>query len=169
MADVVDSVTRSRMMSGIRGKNTKPEIALRRLLHQSGLRYRLHSAHLPGRPDIVFPSRQIVIFVHGCFWHRHHGCYWCSTPSSNSEFWDAKFEGNVQRDRQAAEALRGAGWRVAVVWECGLRASSMDETVASLLAWIRSGTGDFESPLVRRLSSDCYENPDTASGGTLGR
>ena len=149
MADVVDQTTRSRMMSGIRGKNTKPEIALRRLLHRSGLRYRLHSAHLPGRPDIVFPSRRIVIFVHGCFWHRHDGCHWCSTPSSNEEFWEAKFAGNVRRDHEAIELLRAASWRVAVVWECSLRATSIDDTTALLLGWIKSGTGDFESPLVR--------------------
>ncbi|MER9955195.1 very short patch repair endonuclease [Mesorhizobium australicum] len=149
MADVVDPTTRSRMMSGIRGKNTKPEIAVRRLLHRSGLRYRLHTANLPGRPDIVFPSRRIALFVHGCFWHRHAGCYWCTTPSSNAEFWNAKFAGNIQRDEQAAEALRTAGWRVAVVWECGLRATSIDDTTDRLLAWIKSGIGDFESPLFR--------------------
>lgn len=150
MADVVDPTTRSRMMSGIRGKNTKPEIALRRLLHRSGLRYRLHTANLPGRPDIVFPSRRIVVFVHGCFWHRHDGCYWCTTPSSNSEFWNAKLAGNAERDNQTAEALRATGWRVAVVWECALRAKSIDETAGRLLAWIKTGEGDFESPLLRR-------------------
>lgn len=149
MADVVDPPTRSRMMSGIRGKNTKPEIALRRLLHRSGLRYRLHSAPLPGRPDIVFPSRKIAIFVHGCFWHRHHGCHWCTTPLSNAEFWDAKLASNVQRDKRAAEQLHTTGWRVAVVWECALRASSVDETVCRLLEWIKVGSGDFESSLVR--------------------
>ncbi|SIT57200.1 DNA mismatch endonuclease of very short patch repair [Mesorhizobium prunaredense] len=150
MADVVDPTTRSRMMSGIRGKNTKPEIALRRLLHRSGLRYRLHTANLPGRPDIVFPSRRIAIFVHGCFWHRHDGCYWCTTPSSNAEFWNAKFASNVQRDAQAVETLGAAGWRVALIWECGLRAMSIDDTAGRLLAWITSGTGDFESLIVRR-------------------
>lgn len=150
MVDVVDPPTRSRMMSGIRGKNTKPEIALRRLLHRSGLRYRLHSAQLPGRPDIVFPSRRIGIFVHGCFWHRHHGCYWCTTPSSNTEFWGAKFAGNIQRDKHAAEELHAAGWRVAVVWECALRETSIDDTARRLLAWINGGSGHFESPVIRR-------------------
>ena len=149
MADVVDRATRSRMMSGIRAKDTKPEIVLRRKLHRAGLRYRLHGTKLPGKPDLVLTSRRAVIFVHGCFWHRHNGCHWCSTPSSNTDFWSAKFERNVARDADAIEALNAERWRVAVVWECGLRAPSLEGTTTKLLAWVRSGSGDFESALVR--------------------
>ncbi|API57897.1 very short patch repair endonuclease [Tardibacter chloracetimidivorans] len=149
MADVVDKATRSRMMSGIQAKDTKPEIALRGALHRAGLRYRLHAASLPGKPDIVLPSRRAVVFVHGCFWHRHAGCHWCSTPASNAEFWTSKFERNMERDRQAMDALRKQGWRIAVVWECGLRAFGLAETAAEVIAWVRSGSGDFESDLVR--------------------
>ncbi len=149
MADVVDQATRSRMMSGIRGKNTGPEMALRKALHRSGLRYRLHGALLPGRPDIILSSRRAVIFVHGCFWHRHTGCHWCSTPASRSEFWTAKFDRNVTRDREVVDALYADGWRVAIVWECGLRAAYLDETVVRVLAWVWSESGDFESDLVR--------------------
>jgi len=150
MVDVVDSEKRSRMMAGIRSKDTQPELTLRRRLHRSGLRYRLHAIDLPGRPDIVLPGRKAAIFVHGCFWHRHEGCHWCTTPASNTEFWGVKFASNVQRDKRAAEQLHSAGWRVAVVWECALRATSMDDTACRLLAWIKFGSGDFESPLVRR-------------------
>ena len=149
MVDVVDRATRSRMMSSIRAKNTKPEIALRRKLHRAGLRYRLHSTKLPGKPDLVLTSRRVVIFVHGCFWHRHNGCHWCSTPSSNIDFWAAKFESNAVRDAEVTAALRSEGWRVAVVWECGLRAPSLEGTTTKLLTWIRSESGNFESELVR--------------------
>lgn len=149
MVDVVDQATRSRMMSGIRGKDTQPELALRRALHRNGIRYRLHGSHLPGRPDLILPARRVVIFVHGCFWHRHLGCHWCSTPTSNSDFWSAKFERNVARDREVLEALHVTGWRVGVAWECGLRAKYLDDTVARLLIWVRSDSGDFDSGLVR--------------------
>ena len=153
MVDVVDQTIRSRMMSGIRGKDTKPELVLRKALHRVGVRYRLHGTHLPGRPDLILPRRQAVIFVHGCFWHRHAGCHWCSTPASNSEFWAAKFERNRVRDSEVMDALHANGWRIGVVWECGLRAASLDDTVERIMAWIRSGTADFESGLVRpRLS-----------------
>ena len=91
MADTVDKTTRSRMMAGIRGKDTKPERAIRSALHSAGFRYRIHVAELPGKPDIVFPKYKAVIFVHGCFWHRHPGCWWSTTPSSNAAFWAEKF------------------------------------------------------------------------------
>ena len=158
MVDVVDQATRSRMMAGIGARDTKPEIALRRMLHRAGLRYRLHVKDLPGRPDIVLPSRRGVIFVHGCFWHRHGGCHWCSTPASNTEFWASKFERNVQRDGAATAALHSVGWRIAVVWECGLRAAYLDRTVGQVLAWARFGSGDFDSDVVRptsRQAADC--------------
>lgn len=149
MADVVDPATRSRMMAGIRGRNTTPEILLRRRLHREGFRFRLHGAGLPGRPDIVLPGRRIAILVHGCFWHRHQGCHWCTTPASNMDFWEAKFARNRERDAEVMAALRETGWRVATVWECGLRSASIDETVRALVDWIRSGSPIFESGVVR--------------------
>jgi DNA mismatch endonuclease, patch repair protein len=155
MADVVDPATRSRMMAGIRGTNTSPELVLRRRLHAAGLRYRLHGSKVFGRPDIVFPGRRVAIFVHGCFWHRHDGCHWCSTPSSNTEFWSRKFERNVARDTQVLEALLADGWRVALVWECGLRPAHIDRTVRALLAWMKDPESSpfFESDLVRPRGS----------------
>ena len=97
MVDTVDSATRSRMMAGIRGKDTKPERVLRQRLHAAGIRFRLHAPGLPGKPDLVFPRYKAVAFVHGCFWHRHEGCHWCTTPASNTEFWQTKFDHNVVR------------------------------------------------------------------------
>ena len=121
MADVVDKATRSRMMSGIRGKNTKPELLVRRYLHGRGLRFRLHAAALPGKPDIVLPRYRKVVFVHGCFWHHHAGCKYATLPSSRAEFWANKLSENVARDQYQIAALEGLGWRVLIVWECELR------------------------------------------------
>jgi DNA mismatch endonuclease (patch repair protein) len=149
MVDVVDSATRSRMMSGIRGANTQPETFLRKALHRAGLRYRLHAAKLPGRPDIVLASRGAAIFVHGCFWHRHAGCHWCTTPASNVDFWNRKFERTVERDQQAIETLHGLGWRTAIVWECGLRKPYAATTLEDLIPWLGSNETWFESALVR--------------------
>lgn len=118
MADIVDRATRSRMMSGIRGKDTKPERLIRSYLYRAGLRFRLHSRTIAGRPDIVLPGRRVAVFVHGCFWHRHAGCSKAYLPKSNIAFWHAKFEENVRRDRRTTRALRRAGWRVLTVWEC---------------------------------------------------
>lgn len=108
------------MMSGIRGTNTAPEIFLRKALHAQGFRYRLGGAGLPGRPDLVFPRLRTVIFVHGCFWHRHE-CNYFKWPRSNPEFWRNKLEGNVLRDIKNKKALQRLGWRVLTVWECELR------------------------------------------------
>ena len=124
MTDVVDRATRSRMMSGIRGRDTKPEKQVRSFLHRAGLRFRLH-ASLPGKPDLVFPKHGAVVFVHGCFWHRHAGCRYATTPSSNVEFWQAKFDANVARDKRVARQLREDGWRVFVVWSCRITESRM--------------------------------------------
>ena len=120
MADVVDAATRSRMMSGIRGKNTKPELMIRKALHARGFRYRLH-CKLPGKPDLCFPKYRAVIFVHGCFWHAHQGCKYAKTPSTRTEFWTAKLQGNIERDRRATDKLAEMGWRVLNVWECSTR------------------------------------------------
>jgi len=127
--DVVDSATRSRMMAGIRSKDTKPEMTVRRYLHARGFRYRLHARDLPGSPDLVLPKYRVAILVHGCFWHRHAGCRFATTPASNSEQWSAKFQANVVRDARKLASLREAGWRVIVVWECELRRDPTDRLV----------------------------------------
>lgn len=120
-------------MSLIRGKNTKPELAVRRLVHSMGYRYRLHRADLPGRPDLVFPGRKKVIFVHGCFWHRHPGCSRCRLPKSRTDFWESKLAGNRLRDLQHQEGLRALGWGVLVVWECQVRKPGLAERISTFL------------------------------------
>ena len=117
--DVVTPEVRSRMMGTIRGKDTKAELIVRRMAHGLGLRFRLHVRDLPGKPDLVFRRHRTVIFVHGCFWHRHD-CRFATTPATRTEFWKAKFAGNVERDRRNKRALIGLGWRVLEVWECEL-------------------------------------------------
>jgi len=139
MIDVVDKITRSRMMSGIRGKDTQPELALRRALHRSGLRYRLHVAALPGRPDIVLPKHKAIIEVHGCFWHRHEHCIFCTTPASNKPFWKSKFGETLKRDRRNREALRDLGWRIAIVWECSVKEEGAEAVARTIVAWLKSG------------------------------
>lgn len=139
MTDIVDQQTRSRMMSGIRGKDTKPELALRRALHARGFRFRLHSKEVCGRPDLVLPKHHAVVFVHGCFWHRHEGCRYTTTPSSREEFWKEKFEANVARDKAVLGKLLEGGWRVATVWECALRRpDKVSNTTDALSTWLRS-------------------------------
>lgn len=109
------------MMARVRGKNTKPELAVRRWLHAAGFRFRLHRADLPGTPDIVLPRMRLALFVHGCFWHRHPGCKRATTPKSRRDFWETKLTGNVERDRRNDGELRTLGWAVAVIWECETR------------------------------------------------
>jgi DNA mismatch endonuclease (patch repair protein) len=109
------------MMSGIRSKDTKPEMTVRRYLHARGFRYRLHARDLPGSPDLVLPKYRVAILVHGCFWHRHPGCRFATTPASNIERWSAKFLANIDRDARKLASLEAAGWHVIVVWECELR------------------------------------------------
>ena len=118
--DSLSPERRSWNMSQIRGRDTKPEVAVRSVLHRLGIRFRLHSKGLPGKPDIVLPGRKTVVFVHGCFWHRHVGCNQCYFPKSNIEFWQNKFAGNQERDQRNIVKLKEAGWRVVVVWECEL-------------------------------------------------
>lgn len=120
MPDVVDRPTRSRMMSGIRGKNTKPEILVRSLLHRRGFRFRLHDRKLPGKPDIVLPRYRAVILIHGCFWHGHD-CHLFKWPSSNESFWKEKISRNKEVDKLAVAGLIALGWRVLTVWECSLK------------------------------------------------
>ena len=138
---------RSRMMSSIRGKNTRPERILRSLLFARGFRYRLHVRGLPGSPDLVFPKRRAVVFVHGCFWHRHEGCRYTTTPRTNEDFWRQKFQGNVARDRRHAEMLHALGWRVAVVWECALKHSAVD-TAEAVEVWLH---GDEEAVVIAQI------------------
>jgi len=139
MVDIVDSETRSRMMSNIRGKDTKPELALRRALHARGFRFRLHVKDIPGRPDLVFSKYRAVVFVHGCFWHRHAGCRYASVPKTRTEFWRKKFAANVSRDAAAQEKLIGKRWRVATVWECALRnPETLMQTSDKVATWLKS-------------------------------
>lgn len=143
MTDIVGPEVRSRMMSGIRGTGTRPEMLVRRTLHARGFRYRLHVRDLPGRPDVVLPAYRAVIFVHGCFWHRHPGCRLAATPKTRPEFWSEKLAANVARDADAQRLLRQAGWRVGVIWECALRRKErLAETFDAVDAWLRSGTGE---------------------------
>jgi DNA mismatch endonuclease (patch repair protein) len=121
MTDVFTKSKRSEVMSRIKGRNTKPELAVRSLLHRLGYRFRLHKADLPGKPDIVLSRYKTVIFVHGCFWHRHKDCRFAYTPKSRTEFWLKKLESNVIRDIQVKSDLDILGWRVITVWECELR------------------------------------------------
>jgi len=139
LADVVDPATRSRMMSGIRGKNTRPELLIRKALHARGFRYRLH-CDLPGRPDICLPKHRAVIFVHGCFWHGH-GCHLFKWPSTRPAFWRAKIGRNREVDRAAEERLREAGWRVAVIWECALKGRDrlpLEDVNSTCADWLNS-------------------------------
>ena len=120
MADRLSKERRSWNMSRIQGKNTKPELLLRSILHRAGFRYRLHDKRLPGKPDIVLPKYRTVIFVNGCYWHRHSGCPKATTPSTNVDFWQNKFDETVKRDEKKAIELKEKGWDVIVVWECEL-------------------------------------------------
>lgn len=124
MADRLSLEHRSWNMSRIKSKNTKPEIILRSLLHKSGFRFRLHDKKLPGKPDIVLPKYQSVIFVNGCFWHRHENCKLSYTPKSRQDFWDKKFSDTVNRDHKKIKLLREAGWNVITVWECELNSNA---------------------------------------------
>lgn len=145
MTDIVDKSTRTRMMAGIGSKNTLPELALRRILHARGLRYRLHDSKLPGTPDLVFPRFRAVCFVHGCFWHRHAGCPYATTPATRPEFWQAKFNANVERDQRNRHELLAAGWRVAIVWECALRKQVNIGIASKLDEWLHGDDRWFET------------------------
>lgn len=143
MVDIVNPVVRGRMMSGIRGKNTKPELAIRRHLHARGFRYVSRPTPLPGRPDVVLTRWRVAVFVHGCFWHWH-GCQLSKMPASNRPFWRKKLAGNKRRDELAVLTLVSMGWRVAVVWECALRSAQARESLGGVIDkladWIRSGS-----------------------------
>ena len=123
MTDIVPPEKRSEMMSGIRGKNTRPEIIVRRLLHRLGYRFRLHRKELPGKPDIVLPKWHTVIFVNGCYWHGHENCHLFRPPKTRTEFWINKIHGNQERDQKNYSALYNSGWKVVVIWECAVSKS----------------------------------------------
>lgn len=145
MTDVVDAATRSRMMSGIRGRNTKPEILVRSLLHRQGFRFRLHVRNLPGKPDIVLSRYRAVIFVHGCFWHGH-GCQYFKWPQTRPEFWREKIAHNRANDLKVRRALKKAGWRVCTVWECAARGAGKDtENITRRMSdWLRGDKPSME-------------------------
>jgi len=117
-SEAPENPERSALMARVGGRNTRPEMAVRRAVHRLGFRYRLHRRDLPGSPDLVLPRLRTVIFVHGCFWHRHLGCRRTTTPKTRREFWQAKFEANLERDRRSIAALETSGWTVVVIWEC---------------------------------------------------
>jgi DNA mismatch endonuclease (patch repair protein) len=134
MADIVTPEVRSRMMSGIRGKDTKPERIVRSYLHRAGLRFSLHRRDLPGNPDIVLPKYQTVVFVNGCFWHRHDKCQFAYRPKSNVKFWSDKISGNVERDQRNQAKLNALGWRIYVVWECDVSRGVLDQLIQNIRA-----------------------------------
>lgn len=146
MADIVSQDARSRMMSQIRCRNTKPEVLIRTALHRRGIRYRLHKIGMPGKPDIVLPKYKAVIFVHGCFWHCHK-CHLFKWPQSNSVFWRKKLTGNRKRDGFKKSALRALGWRVFTLWECAIRgadAAQIQELAKVIHEWLCTTDYDFE-------------------------
>lgn len=129
--DTVSKRTRSRLMAGIRSKDTHPEKAVRSMLHRMGYRFRLHRADLPGRPDIALPKHRKLVLVHGCFWHQHRGCALASKPSSNVQYWSTKLANNIARDKRNRMKLRRLGWKVLVIWECQTRDTVRMERVLS--------------------------------------
>ena len=150
MTDVVSSVVRSRMMAGIRGKNTRPELLIRSLLHKKGFRFRLHDGTLPGNPDLVFRKYRAVIFVQGCFWHGH-GCHLFKWPATRKKFWKTKINVNRKNDILSHQRLASAGWRVLDIWECALKGRmkiGSEKVLSKTTGWLKSRT--------RILEIKCY-------------
>src|ERR1700712_3355910 len=138
MADVHSPAQRSFNMSRIRGRDTKPELLVRRILHAAGLRYRLHGKGMPGKPDLVFANARAVVFVHGCFWHMHRCKYGMPAPSTNKDFWAQKRRGNAERDVRNREQLEAEGWKVFEVWECQMRDSAeLEAKLAPVIAFVK--------------------------------
>ncbi|WP_084515675.1 very short patch repair endonuclease [Nocardia acidivorans] len=123
----------SRTMRAVRSVNTGPEMIVRRYLHAAGLRYRLHDRRLPGKPDVVFPSRRLALFVHGCFWHQHPYCRAATRPASNTDYWSRKLDGNVARDERRQTELEARGWKVLTFWECQTRDLAMLNQLSLLI------------------------------------
>lgn len=137
----VDTLTRSRMMARVRSKDTTPELKVRRTAHQLGYRFRLHRKDLPGTPDLCFPGRRTVIFVHGCFWHQHENCARAGRPKTGAEFWDAKLDRNAARDAEAATRLQADGWKVVVMWECEIKsADGLEAALKAALGELPNGS-----------------------------
>jgi DNA mismatch endonuclease (patch repair protein) len=136
MADTFTHENRSRLMSRVKGRDTKPEKLVRSLLHAMGYRFRLHRKDLPGKPDIVLPKHKKVIFVHGCFWHGHLDCSRAARPASNREFWDRKIDGNIARDRKAKEELSAMGWEMLIVWTCQMKKRNLEELIEKLRRFV---------------------------------
>jgi DNA mismatch endonuclease (patch repair protein) len=145
VTDTFSKIERSRIMAAVKSRDTTPEMLVRRLVHRMGFRYRLHMRALPGAPDLVFPSLRKVINVHDCFWHLH-GCPRCRVPSSRRRYWVAKLEGNAARDKKVRRALRRAGWRVLVVWECQTRPSDHARLEARIARFLAAGPGVRNKP-----------------------
>ena len=141
--DIVSPDKRSAMMRAVKGKDTKPEMAVRRLVHRLGYRFRLHVKTLPGKPDLVFPGKKRIIFVHGCFWHRHPGCRRAAIPETNREFWLQKLSGNVLRDAWVQDELRALGWGILVVWACEIK--DEDALAEKLIGFLGSRKRDTKS------------------------
>ena len=158
MTDLLSEARRSRIMSRVRGADTKPEWILRCGLHRLGFRYRLGNRKLPGRPDLVFPKYRAAVFVHGCYWHRHPGCKDATTPKSNLPFWTKKFAENTGRDRKVQKELGEQGWRVLVVWECELTHRTLP-TIERVAAWLLQGT--------TKTSATRYDQPTVDRGSLL--
>lgn len=137
MTDVHEPEVRSYNMSRIRSKNTKPEIIVRQLLHKSGLRFRLHVKDLPGKPDIVLPKYKTIIFINGCFWHGHEDCKYYIIPKTRTKFWEDKIKYNISRDNNNEMVLRNKGWKVAIIWQCQLKADQQ-ETISELIKLIKT-------------------------------
>lgn len=138
MADVHSKETRSYNMSKIKGKDTKPEMLVRKFLFANGFRYRLHDKKLPGKPDIVLPKYKTVIFVHGCFWHGHEGCKYFVVPKTRTEWWLNKINHNIENDQKANIALQNEGWKILTIWECDLKSNRKEQTLAGLVKTIKS-------------------------------
>jgi DNA mismatch endonuclease (patch repair protein) len=150
MTDIVSSDKRSRMMRGIRGKNTRPEILVRKAIFAEGLRFRLHRKDLPGNPDIVLSRKKVLIFVHGCFWHQHTECRFAKMPASNADFWQKKLNANSARDRKILEELNRLGWRVLIVWECATRDRSLLKVLGHMICeWIKGDESMGSIPDIR--------------------
>lgn len=131
MVDRVSAARRSANMARVKGKNTVPELKVRRIAHRMGLRFRLHRSDLPGKPDLVFPKHRLAVFVHGCFWHRHEGCSRATMPATRTAFWTQKFDATVERDARQLTELERLGWRVLVLWECDLKDEARTHSMLS--------------------------------------
>ena len=133
MADVHSKEIRSKNMAAIKGKNTKPEMLVRKFLHANGFRYKLHDKSLPGKPDIVLPKYGTVIFVNGCFWHGHKNCKYFVVPKTRTDWWLNKINGNIANDTKAVKALKKDGWKIITIWECNLKPVKVEKTLNALL------------------------------------